>query len=230
MSVAMTKPGRQRATPRSRDLVALMRYRLRRTWGSRIGRISAILVAAGFVAVAFALTKADGSLTSLVGLMPRSARWLAWLAAGPALLSAANARSAVDRAEGVHAFAMSRGASFGAVSNARTVATMIEVALLIAVPVMLVGMVSTALSASSHQALLRVLSTVMVVGFAVAAGATLGVVASASSRLAGARGRSLFSAIILVPWVIADVSGHVEWSIPGALDALLLATEQLVRG
>jgi len=207
-----------------------MRYRLRRTWGVRIGRISAILVAAGFVAVAFALTKTDGSLASLAGIVPRSARWLAWLAAGPALLSAANARSAADRAEGVHAFAMSRGASFGAITSARTVATMVEAAWLIAVPAVLVGVVSTALSASSHQALLRLLSTGMVLGFAVAAGTTLGIVASVSSRLGGTRGRSLFAAIILVPWVVADVSGHVQWSIPGALDSLLAVTERLVGG
>lgn len=226
----MTQPGRQRAVPRPRDLVALMRYRLRRTWGVRIGRVSAIVVTGTFVAVAFALHEADGALSSLTGLVPRSARWLTWLAAGPALLSAANARGVADRADGVDALAMSRGASFRSVVSARTVATMVEAALLIAVPAVLIGLVATALAGSPRQAVARLLTTLLVVGFAGAAGAVLGVVANLSSRFGGARGRSLFAAVILVPWIIADVGGHGPWSIPGALDAVLVAIEQLVRG
>jgi hypothetical protein len=56
---------------------------------------------------------------------------------------------------------------------------------------------------------------------AVVAGVTLGGAGAVCGRIGRARGRWLLLAVIVGPWVLADLAGHGAWSIPGALGAVV---------
>ena len=204
-----------------RALVALARERIHRTGGARLGRTFAWLSTGFFAVTAIVLRISDGELVALSGLLRSAAVWAAWLAGAPIALAAAHDRRGRDRADGIDALAAARGAPRGAVEAARTLAAMMEAAAAVGVPVVLLAALDAALSGSFRVLGLRLAAMLAVAVFAATTGVTLGGVAAASGRIGGARGRSLFMAIVIAPWLVADFFGHASWSIPGALGALL---------
>ena len=82
-------------------------------------------------------------------------------------------------------------------------------------------LLTAALAGHGGVALHRLALGVGAAGFAVVTGVTLGAVGSACGRVGRARGRWLLAAVVVGPWMLADLVGHGAWSIPGALGAVL---------
>ena len=209
-----------RRSPSPPALIALGRDRLRRTGAARFGTISALIVAVAFAMIALFLRVADG-VAWFPGLIETAAHWITWLAGGWVALAAAHDRPGADRADGLESLVASRGASLEALAASRVLAAMIQVAVAIGRPVAALALFTAAITGTFEMALRHLGFVLAVLVFAAIAGVTLGGVASACGRIGGARGRSLFAAVVIGPWLLADLAGRGAWSIPGALRAVL---------
>lgn len=204
-----------------RALVSLCRERLRRAPGARFGTAAVVAIAFGFGMVLAFVQQDGGAAAALDGMLRSATRWMAWVGGGAIALAAAHDRAAVDRRDGIEALAAVRGARGGALHAARALSAMQMIALVIGVPALVLAVVGAGLS-GSMPAGLRVLGVgVGLAVFAGAAGVALGGLAAVSGRVAGARGRLVLVALVLVPWALADLAGNARWSIPGALDTFL---------
>lgn len=206
---------------RGRGLVALAARRLRASAGGRFAAVASIFVVLAFAGIALALRSADGAFASLEGLVPTAATWLAWLAAAPLALAAARDRRLLDRREGLDALAAGRGFSSSALEAARALGAMTTITTALGAPLVVLTLIIAALAGSLRLALARLVLAALAAVFALTAGVTLGGLASICARVGRARGRLLFFALIIGPWMLADLLGHGAWSIPGALAAVL---------
>jgi hypothetical protein len=204
-----------------RNAVALARARLRATGGGRLGVAAAIGVTVIYGGMMIVLRVEDGAGSALDGPLRAAGAALAWAAAGPIALAAARDRVAADRSDGVEALAAARGVPPRALHGVRAVAAMREITGVIAIPSAALAIGAALLSGSIASALRHLAVGAGVVAFAAVCGATLGLLASISGRVAGRRGRTLLAAIVLIPWAIADLAGSAAWSVPGALGAFL---------
>lgn len=194
-------------------LVSLCRTRQSARAGARASWVFGFLVAV--VGIAFlALLKNPPSAARA------TAHWLAWCTA-PFLLGLASAPRLRDRQDGIEAMVLVRGGRAVQLATARTFAAMLGATLRMLLPALVFAL--AAASVAGPRASL--LGAAVLAGFACFAGILLGGIAALSGEAAGARGRELFIAIVLVPWVLADVASEPLWSIPGVLDAGLTLIE-----
>jgi hypothetical protein len=215
------------AAGRARGALALARARLGHTATARVGFAAALVTALGFGIVAFVL-RASGS-TSFGILLTACARSVAWVGGASLALAVAHDRATFDRRDGIDILAAAHGISDTLLESARVVAAMVQIALVVGIPLVLVGLALTPLG--SREAALRHLgATGALASFAVVAAVTLGGAAAACGRVGRRRGRLLFAVIVLVPWALADIAGHPSWSIPGALDAVLTTAMSVFLG
>jgi hypothetical protein len=206
---------------RARGVIALARARIRATGGGRAGRFLGRLAAAGFAAAALGLRGTDGAGAPLSGLVVTAAHWVAWLGAAPLALAAAQDLAGKDRREGVDALSAARGVSPTGREAARALAAMAEIASAVGVPLVVLAGLTAALAGRTSVALHRASLAAGAAAFAVIAGVTLGGLGAIAGRLGRARGRTVLVALVVGPWVLADLAGHPGWSIPGALAAVL---------
>lgn len=231
-SAPLAEAGGSRAARRSpalRGVVALGRARLRDASGGQFGLAMAAVITLGYAVVALVLRIEDGAM-SLEGLLGSAARWLAWASAGPIALAAAHDRPAADQRDGIEALAAARGLSRVTLHSARSLSAMLEIARAIAVPSAALALLVALLSGSARLGFQHLAFGAATALFGAVAGVTLGGLAAASGQIAGPRGRTLFLALLLVPWALADVAGNAAWSIPGALEAFLSFVTQLEGG
>jgi len=188
-----------------------------------------MLVAIVFAILALILRIADG-VTWFPGLIETALYWILWIAGGSVALVAANDRPGADRADGLESLVASRGASPEALAASRVLAAMVELAVVIGAPAVALALFTAAIAGTLEMALRHLAFVLAVAVFAAIAGATLGGLASACSRIGAARGRSLFAAVVIVPWLLADLAGRGAWSIPGALRAVLSFSLRVAAG
>lgn len=212
---------RQASVRRSQGAVALARARLRRRGGVRIARASAWLLAIGCGAAAVALRAHDGPDVSLVGLVSVAAHGIAWISGAPIALAAAEDHRAADRREGVLSLAAARGVSSSGLAAARVLGAMAEIATAIGGPLVALSLLTAGLAGRAAAAAHGIGIALGVALFALVAGVTLGGIGAACGRAGGGRGRWLLAAIVIGPWVLADLAGNSALSIPGALNAAL---------
>ncbi|HZO11901.1 MAG TPA: hypothetical protein VFB62_01540 [Polyangiaceae bacterium] len=194
-------------------LLSLCRKRQSARAGARASWIFGFLVAV--VGIAFlALLKSPATAARATG------QWLLWCTA-PFLLGLASAPRVRDRQDGIEAMVLVRGGRAVELATARTFAAMFGVTLRLLLPALLFAL--AAASVAGPRASL--LQAALLSGFACFAGILLGGIAALAGEAAGARGRELFMAIVLVPWVLADVASEPLWSIPGLLNAGLSLIE-----
>jgi hypothetical protein len=206
---------------RTRGVIALARARLRSTRAGRSSRTLGLVYAAGFAVAALVLRASDGAEASLSGLTVIAAHWLPWIVGAPLALAAAEDREAADRREGIEALAAARGFSPRGLAAARVLAAMFEITVAVGLPLAALALFTAALAGRAQVAALRVGLAAGALVFAAITGVTLGAVGAACGRIARARGRWLLTAVVFGPWLVADLSGHGAWSIPGALGAAL---------
>lgn len=202
------------------SLVRLTRARLARRGLARVGLALAALVALAVGASSLIVRLVDGAEASLGGSVARASLWLAWLGAGPVALAAADRQAARDRAEGLDELAATRGAPRGWLVAGRALATMAQVALVVAAPLTVVALIAVGLAPSAAAAGCALTQGLGALGFAAIVGVTIGGLAALAGR-ARRGGPLVLITIVLGPWLIASAFNRAAWSIPGALEAAL---------
>jgi hypothetical protein len=226
--------GRPARSPRKlgigAPLVELCRARLARSRIARLGLVSAWGTTLVFAVMAIALRAGDGVDASFGGLVVQATRIVAWVAGGSVALAAAADRASLDRRDGIETLAAVRGASPLALAAARALATMIQVARAILGPALSLAALAVILSGTVFVALSQLGVAAAVAVFAVVTGVVVGAAADVCARLGRRQGRWLLLAVIVAPWIAADIAGRSAWSIPGALSALLELAVRLLSG
>lgn len=179
--------------------------RLSATFGARVGWLGALVVGLVFA----------GSAAAGEDFIMQGVRALCWVAAGPAALAASRAPSLRDRVDGVDLMAGTHGIGAGTLRRSRLAAAALGCALRVVVPTLAMAVTAVVVSAS-FASLPRAGGAVVA---AAIAGAIVGLVAAACGEVGGERGRSLFAAVVLLPWVLGDVWKVPSLSLVGALDA-----------
>jgi hypothetical protein len=210
--------------------VALSRARLGRTTLSRVGLASGALLGALFATLAIVLRATEGTSAPLEGIVGLGAASITVVAAAPTTLAAASDRTAEDREAGIEALAATRGMHAQGLHVVRWVASMVQIGRAIGLPLVGLGLVTVALSSSGSMAMRRIVFALGLFAFAALAGITLGTIAAVAARLGGRRGRLVLAAIVIVPWMLAELAGRGWYSIPGALSALLSLLVDAGRG
>ncbi|HVK66809.1 MAG TPA: hypothetical protein VM694_20130 [Polyangium sp.] len=201
--------------------MALSRARLGRTTLARIGLFGGALLGASFASLAIVLRATEGTSAPLEGLVGLGAASITLLAAAPTTLAAASDRTAEDREAGIEALAATHGVHAQSLHVVRWIASMVQITRAIGLPLVGLALVTVALSSSGSMAMRRVVFALGLFAFSAIAGATLGTVATFAARMGGRRGRVFLAAIVIVPWMLAELAGRGSYSIPGALSAML---------
>ncbi|MDI1476069.1 hypothetical protein [Polyangium sp. y55x31] len=208
----------------------MSRTRLGRTVLSRIGLVGGVLLGASFAILAIVLRATEGTSAPLEGLVGLGAASITLVAAAPTTLAAASDRTAEDREAGIEALAATHGVHAQSLHVVRWVASMVQIARAIALPLVGLALVTVALSSSGSMVMRRIVFAIGLLAFSAIAGATLGTIATFAARMGGRRGRLLLAAIVIVPWMLAELAGRGSYSIPGALSALLSILVDAGRG
>jgi hypothetical protein len=206
-----------------RTLVVLLRRSLGRSWGIRAARFYAGLLAIGVVTAVAISAGGLGANDSSLSLIARSAAMLVWIPGAACALALATPPKDASLAQGINALASAHGFDARRIARAETIASVRLLAEVILAPLALMGIfVFAILARGGLVATARPLLGSLV--FGLVAALLLGLVASICRTLGGARGRSWLLAIVLGPWLVAEValSGRVApyVSIPGLLGRL----------
>lgn len=230
-TAAVGRPSRRRPLLGIRaPLVELCRTRIAQSPIARLGQVSSWSTVVIYAGMAVALRASDGADASFSGLVTQAARIVACVAGGAVALAAAGDRATLDRREGIEALAAVRGAPPLALAAGRALATMLQVIRAILGPMLALGVLAVILSGTLFVALSQLGVLLGVALFAVATGVVVGAAADICSRIGRRQGRWLLLAVVLGPWVVADIAGRSAWSIPGALSALLELSTRLLAG
>jgi hypothetical protein len=201
-------------------LVTLLRGALARRWGVRAARIYAVMVSISVTATIWYLARTYGPDMTTVSLVARASALLTWIAGGIAALALAVPPKDAALASGVTALASSRGFDDKELARAEMLATIRLLAEVIAVPIAIIAIFVSLIVAgrSLDGAIWPMLGSIL---FGLVASGVLGAVTSLCRRWGGARGRTLLTVMVLVPWVLAETllpsrSGDLL-SIPGLL-------------
>jgi hypothetical protein len=204
-----------------RALVGLSARRLGRRAFSRVGRILAGFIALVCIGSIVALRVDEGPNASTTSIPLLAARWSVWLAAGPLLLAAAHHRKLTDRKDGIEALALTRGFTSRALGLSRAAATVRSTWLYIAVPALAASIASLLVAGSWAAVRDRALLLGVIGVYASVTALVLGPLAAIADVLSVNRGRTMFLAVLFLPWAVADALGNPSLSVPGALGALL---------
>jgi hypothetical protein len=207
----------------TRTLVSLLRRSLGRSWLVRAARFYAGLLSVGVLATIALSAGHLGANTGSLSLVARSAAMLAWIPGAACALALARPPKDESLARGIAALAAAHGFDTRRLARAETVASIRLVAEVILVPLLVVCFfVFAILVRGGLAATARPLAGSIVFG-AVAA-LVLGLVASLCRLWGREQGRPWLAAIVLGPWIVAEValSGRVASyaSIPGLLGRL----------
>jgi hypothetical protein len=207
-------------------------WRLSRSIAWKMARFVALLVAVVFT-TAVVVLGAKGHVAGMQGVVGRACVVVAWLATPLVAWWAAGDRARIDRDEGMEALARIHGVDAHDLARGRVVAATVRLAVLVwcaTAPVL----VAVAATAPTMQAAWRTVeATAPLAGFAIGAGLTGGGLASLCGVIAPSRGRSLWAAVVLVPWMLDGMMSSTRAevsSIPGLLGFLADLTRATVAG
>jgi hypothetical protein len=217
----LTQSTEEARARRGSGLLALARARLRRSGGGRAASVFRILLFVGFAGAILVVRATDGGDAPLTGFIGAAARWVAWLVGAPLALAAAQDHHALDQRDGIAPLAAIRGFPPRSLEAARVLGAMLEITLALGVPLVALAGLTAAVAGSPALAFVRIGLGFAAAAFAIVAGVTLGGISAACGQLGRARGRLLLFAVVVGPWILADVTGYRSFSIPGALAAAL---------
>jgi hypothetical protein len=181
--------------------------RLGGTFGGRLGWLGAAGVALVF----------GGAAASGEQMSAEAVRVLCWVAAGPTALAASRAPSQRDREDGIELLAATRGIDGVAWRRTRIAAAALSCGVRVLLPTLVVAATVIVVAATSAV----VPRAVGAIAGAALAGTLIGFVAALCGEAGGERGRSLFAAVVLLPWLLGDLWSVPSLSLIGAVDAAL---------
>ena len=194
--------------------VRVWRQALNQRRSARLARLAGWLCAV--VSAAIVSTLHDPRVA--FDVVAKTLGWLTWCAAAPVAWSLAGAHG--DEAA-IAALAALTGRRPH--RRDRLLAGAFEMALRVALPAAVVVLV-----AAGATRVRVLLALVVVVPFAVVGAAVLAASAALCRRVAGRRGRSVWLAVVVLPWVLADVLHARALSLPGALAGALAGLRHVV--
>ncbi|MCU0694239.1 MAG: hypothetical protein MUF54_22850, partial [Polyangiaceae bacterium] len=190
-----------------------------------------LVTAAWCVAAAF--LAAHDRATDVHNIVRRAGVVNAWIAGGLIGWWTAGDRAAVDRAEGYEDLARTHGITPAALACARPVASTARVVLLVLLSTVPVVVFASASSSSLRLGLARLLSLLPLALFSAVVGLCTGGLGSVCGVLSPRHGRSLFAAVVFVPWamdgMLVPTRGAVA-SIPGVLGFLASLVSRVGSG
>jgi hypothetical protein len=198
----------------TRTLVSLCRQRLASRFGPRVGWFAVAFVALTFGAAAASVQPGQG-----VGPVVADAiRWCCWLGAAPVALVAAAAPAGREGRDGITALLRLHGVGRSRVSSARFVAAMLEAAIRVVVPALVVTVWALVVARPSQPVALvaGVIATSGVVGLVV------GGLGAACGHWAREKGRTMLFAVVLLPWMIAESWALSRLSVVGLVDRAIV--------
>lgn len=212
--------------------VQLAGWRMAASRHWRVARALSILISAFFtLSILYLALRGQGAR---VGNVPaRAALVLAWTSG--LLVASWNAtdRASADRSDGILSLAQRHGLSEASLPAARAVAASLRLSALLMLALLPVALASTFAAPDWTLVLARLAALAPLALFAVAAGLVGGAVASACGALSPRHGRSLLTAIVLLPWALDGVvtAGRAgAGSLPGMLSALASLASRMGSG
>ena len=141
---------------------------------------------------------------------------MVWLALGPLAYVIANGPAERDRREGLDRMVRASGVNDVQLAMGRTIAAGLESVRVVGLPsLLLVAAIFVQNPGAQASAL-----GAGVMGFSLVVGISVGVMADACGRLAGARGPGLFALLVLAPWMLSGRLGDLV-SLPTLFEQLL---------
>ncbi len=201
----------------SRALVRLCGRSQQQLWGIRLGRLYGIGVGVSYSIVALVGPESLDLSSKLWARCLATASWVA----GVGALSLATDLAARDAAQGVTGLVRLRGFSESELERARRVAGALKLGTTVLVPGLLLSLASAARFRSADSAVLALALGLLTVPYAALVGSVLALLARACQRLLPGRGRLLFAAIALGPWLLAAGLDAKIPSLPAALGWVL---------
>ena len=214
-------------------LVAMFRAAMFKQIGVRFALLIGVVAAIGFIVTMGVLANRYGPDSTTLSLLARSALVIA--ASCSALTGLSLARRTKDDADygGLVALASARGFSEAESERSETLASVRVAVETVLGPIALVSLFAFAITVGRHipGAARAILGSA---AFGAVASAGTGLLAAACRRWAGARGRSWFLLVVVVPWAFAEIVpsswGSDYLSIPALVGRawdLLAAVESL---
>lgn len=213
-------------------LVQLAGWRLAASGSWKAARVIAVLLSAFFtLSILYLALRGHGAR---VGNVPaRAALVLAWTSGIVVAWWNATDRSAADRSDGIASLARCHGLSTAPLPAARAVAASIRLSVLLLLSVLPVAVASVLASPHWPLTLWRLAALAPLTLFAVTAGLIGGALASACGAVSPRHGRSLLTAIVLLPWALDGIvtAGRAgAGSLPGLLSAIASMASRMGSG
>jgi hypothetical protein len=215
MSATLTHPARTRAVPRA--LVRLSARAQAELWGLRLTRLYAFGIGVSYSALLFATSSEPSAATSSWVKCLTTASWVAGLGA----LSLARDLAERDTLQGVVGLARLRGFGPQPLEQARAVAGAIKLGLTVALPGIMLSLTTLVVERSVSGLFTGLALLGFSVLYAALFGASLSLLSRACARALPTRGRLLFAAVVLGPWLFASGVDAELPSLPGAFAWLL---------
>ena len=198
----------------------------------RAARALSVLISVFFtLSVLYLALRGQGAR---VGNVPaRAALVLAWTSGALVAWWNATDRASADRTDGIASLAQCHGLSLASLPAARAVAASLRLSVLLMLALLPVALASVFAAPGMTLLLSRLAALIPLALFAVAAGLVGGAVASACGALSPRHGRSLLTAIVLLPWALDGVvtAGRAgAGSLPGMLSALASLASRMGSG
>lgn len=195
----------------------LLGLRLARVYGFGIGLSYALTVALG---------PAEADLGA--GLWARSLATASWIT-GASALSLATDLAARDAKQGVATLARLRGVAEPTLERARVVAAALRLGTTVLVPGVIVALAVLLKLRTVEGAVSALAALVLTVPYAALVAGVLAPLARVCHHLLPGRGRWLFAAVVLGPWLLGAGLNAPVPSIPAGFDWLLSQATRSVR-
>jgi hypothetical protein len=200
-----------------RALVRVCTRAQRELWGLKLTRLYGFGIGLSYAALTLLGSPSVGAIGKLwVGCMT-TASWVA----GVGALSLATDLAARDEAQGLSQLAALRGYGRDQLERARLLAGAIRLSATITIPAAITLVVALSRFRTLGGASTAVALAIYTLPYAALLGGTLSLAARAASRWLPGRGRWLFLALMLGPWLLAKGTGTAVPNVPHAFGWLL---------
>ena len=189
----------------------------RELWGVRLTRVYGIGIGLSYAVTLFVLSAPPGLALKL---WARALATVSWVA-GVGALSLARDLVSRDTQQGLVSLARLRGFGAPALERARALAGAIRLSGAVAAPGLIVALAALLHFRTFAAASFALALALLTLPYAALLGTALALLARLSSHLLPGRGRTLFLALALGPWLLASGTNSSLPSLPAAFSWLL---------